>query len=77
GAEFPTKPGPGGFLGELVAWDPIANKKVWHAAARAADSIVILTDPSGLVLDTVGSADFAVRAAKVALRPGVSWSEAE
>lgn len=29
GAEFPTKPGPGGFLGELVAWDPIANKKVW------------------------------------------------
>ncbi|MFG1333223.1 sigma-54-dependent Fis family transcriptional regulator [Xanthobacter autotrophicus] len=48
-----------------------------HAAARAADSIVILTDPSGLVLDTVGSADFADRAAKVALRPGVSWSEAE
>lgn len=29
GAEFPTKPGPGGFLGELVAWDPVANKKVW------------------------------------------------
>jgi alcohol dehydrogenase (cytochrome c) len=29
GAEFPTKEGPGGFLGELVAWDPIANKKAW------------------------------------------------
>ncbi|WP_298254892.1 PQQ-dependent methanol/ethanol family dehydrogenase [Bradyrhizobium sp.] len=29
GAEFPTKEGPGGFLGELIAWDPIANKKVW------------------------------------------------
>ena len=29
GAEFPTKEGPGGFLGEPVAWDPIANKKVW------------------------------------------------
>ena len=29
GAEFPTKEGPGGFLGELVAWDPVANKKVW------------------------------------------------
>ncbi|KWV48943.1 alcohol dehydrogenase [Bradyrhizobium macuxiense] len=29
GAEFPTKGGPGGFLGELVAWDPVANKKVW------------------------------------------------
>ena len=29
GAEFPTKEGPGGFLGELVAWDPVAHKKVW------------------------------------------------
>lgn len=29
GAEFPTIPGPGGHLGELVAWDPVAQKKVW------------------------------------------------
>ena len=29
GAEFPTKEGPGGFLGELIAWDPVASKKVW------------------------------------------------
>jgi alcohol dehydrogenase (cytochrome c) len=29
GAEFPSKEGPGGFLGELVAWDPVSNKKVW------------------------------------------------
>lgn len=29
GAEFPTKEGPGGFLGELIAWDPVAHKKVW------------------------------------------------
>src|SRR5260370_5188956 len=29
GAEWPTKEGPGGFIGELVAWDPVANKKVW------------------------------------------------
>ncbi len=29
GAEFPTLPGPGGYLGELIAWDPIAHKKVW------------------------------------------------
>jgi PQQ-dependent dehydrogenase (methanol/ethanol family) len=29
GAEFPTSEGPGGFLGELVAWDPVSNKKVW------------------------------------------------
>jgi len=29
GAEFPTSAGPGGYLGELVAWDPVAGKKVW------------------------------------------------
>jgi PQQ-dependent dehydrogenase (methanol/ethanol family) len=29
GAEFPTLPGPGGYLGELIAWDPVAQKKVW------------------------------------------------
>jgi alcohol dehydrogenase (cytochrome c) len=29
GAEFPSREGPGGFLGELVAWDPVRNKKVW------------------------------------------------
>jgi len=29
GAEFPTKDGPGGFNGELIAWDPVASKKVW------------------------------------------------
>jgi alcohol dehydrogenase (cytochrome c) len=29
GAEFPTHPGPGGHMGELVAWDPVAQKKVW------------------------------------------------
>ena len=29
GAEFPTLPGPGGYLGELIAWDPVAQKKAW------------------------------------------------
>ena len=29
GAEFPTKEGPGGFNGELIAWDPVTSKKVW------------------------------------------------
>jgi alcohol dehydrogenase (cytochrome c) len=29
GAEFPTHPGPGGYNGELLAWDPVAQKKVW------------------------------------------------
>ena len=32
GAEFPTKEGPGGFLGELVAWDPVVAF-VWGPAA--------------------------------------------
>ncbi len=48
-----------------------------HASATLSDSIVILTDPGGLVLDTVGSIEFADRAAQVALRPGVNWSEAD
>lgn len=29
GKDFPAKPGPGGYLGELVAWDPVKQKKVW------------------------------------------------
>jgi len=44
--------------------------------AKLTDSVVILTDAKGLVLDTVGSPEFAGQAAAVALRPGVAWSEA-
>ena len=29
GAEFPTKPGPGGYLGALLAWDPVKQKAAW------------------------------------------------
>jgi PQQ-dependent dehydrogenase (methanol/ethanol family) len=29
GKEFPAKPGPGGYLGELIAWDPIKQEKRW------------------------------------------------
>ncbi|WP_112661594.1 sigma-54-dependent Fis family transcriptional regulator [Microvirga flavescens] len=46
-----------------------------HADAEATDSVVILTDAAGLVLDVIGSIGFADRAARVALRPGVPWSE--
>lgn len=46
-----------------------------RAEARSTDSVVILTDAKGLVLDTAGSPEFAGRAAEVALRPGVAWSE--
>lgn len=47
-----------------------------HAEANSTDCIVILTDSSGLILDTVGNLEFADRAARVALRPGVPWAEA-
>lgn len=46
-----------------------------HSEAQGTDSVVILADASGLILDLVGSLDFADRASQVALRPGVSWSE--
>lgn len=29
GKEFPAKPGPGDYLGELVAWDPVKQRKAW------------------------------------------------
>lgn len=29
GAEFPTFAGPGDYLGEIMAWDPVAQKKIW------------------------------------------------
>ena len=29
GANVAMKPGPGGNLGELIAWDPVAGKKIW------------------------------------------------
>lgn len=54
-----------------------AELEALHASAAVSDSIAILTDPTGLVLDTVGSIEFADRAAQVALRPGVNWSEAD
>ncbi|RJF70638.1 sigma-54-dependent Fis family transcriptional regulator [Rhodopseudomonas palustris] len=44
--------------------------------ARLTGSVVVLTDTAGVLLDMVGDAAFAGRAAEVALRPGVSWNEA-
>ncbi len=29
GGEFPPHDGPGGYLGELIAWDPVKHEKVW------------------------------------------------
>jgi alcohol dehydrogenase (cytochrome c) len=48
GAEFPTHPGPGGYLGELVAWDPTANKKVWSVKTDLPFNGGTLTTAGGL-----------------------------
>ncbi|WP_018387087.1 sigma-54-dependent Fis family transcriptional regulator [Ancylobacter sp. FA202] len=47
-----------------------------YADAMQTGCVVILTDDEGLILDALGNADFAARAAQVALRPGVLWGEA-
>jgi transcriptional regulator of acetoin/glycerol metabolism len=39
------------------------------------ESMVVLCDAAGVVLHTVGDADFLSRASQVALQPGVDWSE--
>ncbi len=44
--------------------------------ARDTGSVVILADADGMILDTIGDTGFLSRAAQVALRPGVSWTEA-
>ncbi|MGI6245746.1 MAG: sigma-54-dependent Fis family transcriptional regulator [Pseudochelatococcus sp.] len=43
---------------------------------RATGNIVILADPTGVVLDSGGDASFANKATRLALSPGVDWSEA-
>lgn len=46
-----------------------------HAQIANSDSMVILTDASGLILHAEGDPGFLDRASKVALSPGVEWSE--
>jgi transcriptional regulator of acetoin/glycerol metabolism len=42
---------------------------------QGSDSIVVLADPQGMLLHSLGDLGFADRAARVALRPGAIWSE--
>ena len=51
GKDFPAKPGPGGFLGELIAWDPVKQAKAW--------SIKETTPFNGGTLATGGGVVFA------------------
>ena len=46
-----------------------------HQQIRDSHSMVILTDATGLILHALGDADFREKADRVALRPGVLWSE--
>jgi len=43
---------------------------------RASGSMVILADVDGMILHSLGDADFVDRAQRVALQPGASWDEA-
>jgi len=47
-----------------------------YASANHAGSIVILTAPDGFILDALGNPDFLDKAARVSLRPGAPWNEA-
>ncbi|MCB1888369.1 MAG: sigma-54-dependent Fis family transcriptional regulator [Rhodocyclaceae bacterium] len=42
---------------------------------RSTGSVVILSDSTGMVLDSLGDPEFVDRANQVALRPGASWAE--
>jgi sigma-54 dependent transcriptional regulator, acetoin dehydrogenase operon transcriptional activator AcoR len=59
---------------ELIAHARPAMEFV-HEQTRDTDSIVLLSDAQGLLLDTLGDARFANRAERVALRPGANWHE--
>ena len=48
GAEFPTHAGPGGYMGELMAWDPVAQKKVWGVKTDLPFNGGTLTTAGGL-----------------------------
>jgi len=49
GAEFPMLPGPGDYLGEIMAWDPVAQKKVWGVKEDLPFNGGTLTTAGGLV----------------------------
>jgi transcriptional regulator of acetoin/glycerol metabolism len=46
-----------------------------HAQMRESDSMVILADDRGVLLQALGDPDFLTRAERVALMPGASWDE--
>ena len=53
---------------------PVMDYMLPHV--RATDSLIMLADAQGLLLQSLGDDHFADRAHRVALRPGAQWSEA-
>ncbi len=49
GKEFPTKPGPGDYMGEMIAWDPVNQKKVWGIKHKTPFNGGALSTAGGLV----------------------------
>ncbi|ABC21733.1 sigma-54-dependent Fis family transcriptional regulator [Rhodospirillum rubrum] len=46
-----------------------------HAQTKGSDSVVILADDNGVLIEALGDAAFVERAERVALKPGASWHE--
>lgn len=49
GKEFPAKAGPGGYLGELIAWDPVKQEKRWGVKETAPFNGGVLATGGNLV----------------------------
>ena len=49
GGEFPPREGPGGYLGEIMAWNPVTQKKVWGVKEDLPFNGGTLTTAGGLV----------------------------
>jgi transcriptional regulator of acetoin/glycerol metabolism len=60
----------------LVAYAQPMLEGLYQHLARSS-SMVLLADNTGMILRSVGDADFMSRAARCYLQPGASWSEAE
>ncbi|APZ43261.1 hypothetical protein BW247_09280 [Acidihalobacter ferrooxydans] len=77
---------------EITEWKTLEHRRDLHAELRRAalpeldalaellrgsESLVLLADTEGLILDTVGNTDFLDKTARIALQPGAIWSEAQ
>lgn len=64
--------GPGGYMGELIAWDPVAGKKAWGLKSEATkDNKPVLATGGGLVF---GGTDQGLVRAVDALNGKVLWT---